>query len=374
MNLTLDPPSGYADSYMDIQFTVTVDEPCESMEVKFVNKNTKEAMPILAVLSGRIVNETAAIDENTDIIDGYFNLFSGDKTNRLLNQFSSVSIECSVTYDRKGKKTTEVQRAVFYNESKSLDAEIVPFDINIENTVVDIENGIPLKLQVIGGDSRYELSLQSSDGLQKCSFEFIGKGGPVDVTVPAEIICAELELKRSSQKTFQMYYTKFEGLTETGYVGRKYVPIIGAEITFTSNKINLQPQERMGPTGKLNDDFLLSDMYLVHTHRNFTAFGSRPDHIMASCNFPRFFTEAMEMRKIDLDRQGIENSKEISIRSTMRQQDLKKQTFVYAKRGPQAQFFQKIAKQFSTLNKKSGPLLSKQSSGCSGCQRQQQQK
>lgn len=271
MIFRLKPSSGHADSCLDVKFYIKVDQ-AEKLKIELFNDTVNEQLNILSVTQGCIEEEVRAI-VFSNTMEGYINIFNQDKLNKKFNQYNSVDIKCVVTIDDIHK---EEEIITFYNESKPLDADIIPFDVIIDNPEVDLRNLVPLSLHIIcDSEKKYELSIRSINDNKFCSFEVVTKKGRTDVLVPAEVLWADLDLS-SGHKKYQLYWTKFEGITYMRFMNRKYIPISDSRITFNTTNIKPLSQNRKGPTGKdMSSDFVLSHRYFVHTWKEFTAFSNR---------------------------------------------------------------------------------------------------
>lgn len=275
MNFTLDPPSGHSSSCLDIKFEFST-EKLDKVKLQIFNDTTGQKLEILSVSSGYIQEELIVISTSNQV-SGYINLFNRDKMNDQFSRFSSVVIRCVATIERKGKETKEEAFVEFFNESKSLDSEIVPFDLIIDNPNIDIKNNIPLSMHMIcDSERKFELSIRSDDGKDQCTFEVISKDGRTDFILPAEVIFSDLNFSVNWHKKFNIYWVKFEGIDYLKFMNRKYIVLPESSITLNSKEIMPLPQERRGPVGYLSDDFVLSHRYLVHTWRGYSEFGDPP--------------------------------------------------------------------------------------------------
>jgi hypothetical protein len=271
----LNPPSGYADSCLDIEFSILTDY-ADILNIELFNDTSEEKLDILSVSRGFISRSHLAIVKNTDHVEGYINLFNKDKMNKKLKNQVKVNVRCKVTRRLGSDTTTEEAVVLFYNESRSLDAGLVPFDLIIDNSEVDIRNGIPLSLHLIcDSTKKYELAILSEGGDEKYTFEIVAKEGRTSFVIPSHILWYDLELNKNLGKKFQIYWVQFEGIDYMKFMNRKYIPIANSQITFNSRKISLNPQKRDGPMGPLSDEFVLSHRYFVHTWKQFSSFGDR---------------------------------------------------------------------------------------------------
>lgn len=300
IDFKLDPSSGYADSYTDIQFVVKFPM-ADKTEISFFNQVAAMDLDILGVDTGHIVQEITAVVENANLVRGYINLFNKDKMNTRLSDYTSVDIKCKVVSIRGEDTSSEEQTVTFYNQSKSLDGPIIPFDLILNSTEVDVESNVPLRMHIICNTAKkYELCIQSDDGKSKCTFEIYTKDGRTTLDLPSEVICSDLELTKNHHKRFQMYWVKFEGVTYQKTMNRKFIPIDNTELHFNAKVTNPMPQDRIGPLGPLSDDFVLSGRYFVHTWRRFSGLGNVVEgYGPRRLNYlTRFMHEAQNMHQV----------------------------------------------------------------------------
>lgn len=302
MNFQLDPPSGYADSYLDIKFTVKF-EYADRVEILLINETTHSNIEILGMTNGYIINEIKGVVDNNIFAEGFINIFNKDKMNKKLESYTSVSIKCKVKFYRGNNITEEMETIDFYNQSKSLDSSIVPFDINIINSVVDIRKNQPLKIQITCDSvQHYELCIKNENSPYSFTFEVYTRKGIIEISIPVAILWYDLKLYRVKTSNFFIYWVKFEGLDYSKYINRKYISINNSKIAFLyQDKFKIMPQSRFGPIEKLNKDFVLSDKYFVHTAKKYSGFGSIHENIgyRRLSYITRFFHESQSIQKID---------------------------------------------------------------------------
>ncbi len=378
INFNLTPSSGYADSYWDIKFTVEFDMADLSI-VKIFNKTINEDIDILGVSSGYIKNEKTAIDKNVNQIEGYINIFNKDKMNKKFINFLSVDIECVVEMHRGSNVSEEKQTLVFYNEGKSLDASVIPFDLVIDNTNIDIKNNIPLRMHVIcESEKLIELCIRSETGDVECPFDVFAKKGRTDVVLPSEVIFHDLDFNKNSLRKFNIYYIKHEGIDLSGFVNRKYISIHNSRIELNSRLLTPEPQTRIGPTSiNLSNDFVLSDRYFVHTYKEYTSYSGRLMHSKEKMtNLTRFMHESQHMMAISEKKKKVKKldvDKEKQIRKEIRRQSFrdefsKKEAFKFSENP----LLTKLHKSYSKKINKSTIDVTKKSvrkSGGCGCSR-----
>lgn len=277
ISFRLDPQSGHADSYLDVKFIAKFD-PAAKTEVRIYNDTIKSSLEILSVSQGYIVSETVVVLRKGNQVEGYINLFNKDKNNAGLRQYIGVDIRCEITqYNSQGDKVSvNEQKFTFYNQSQSLDSNIVPFDLVVANRKIDLKNNIPLKLTLVSDrEKKYELSIRTEDHQRACAFEVIAKEGATSIELPSEIIWSDLELSKSvGEIHVDIYWTKFEGVSHMKFLNRKHIRIDNTRLIFDQKEMLPQATDRFGPTGSvLPDKFVLSDRYFVHTLQNWSRYG-----------------------------------------------------------------------------------------------------
>jgi len=331
MDFKIDPPSGHANSYYDVKFDVQFNG-TERAEIMFVNKTTGKQIEIVATNAGYIQNNILIV-KNDSTAEGYISLFS-DKMNSELDNFSNIDITCHITSLLGDKNSKEKSTATFYNEDKSLDRDIIPFELVLDTNFVDVQHSVPLMMNIISEEEKkYEIVIKSAiSTLPVCMFEVLARKGETKVCLPSPIIYSDLNLKNNIDHTYQLHYVKYQGLTPEGYVNRINIPITDTHLEFRRGEIQLEPQNRLSPDGsELSKDFVLSDRYFVHTYKEFSSFGRRNENLEIICNLARFTHEVQEMRennKIPLANQADEREvgKVEKHRAMIRQEAYKKDT------------------------------------------------
>lgn len=355
IDFKLDPPSGFADSYLDIRFIVTCPK-SEEISVQLFNQTTNSPIEILGLDKGFISNETIAKDKNTNSVKGFINLFNKDKMNTSLRDLDKVDIKCTVSMKNGSKVESEEKVVSFYNQSKSVDSNISPFDLILESNIVDIKEGKPFRIYLISGESkRYELVIMSEDQRSKCVIEVFAKEGKTEIEIPIEYIYTDLQLDRNFIKKFHIYWTKFEGVDFSKHLKRKYVKLDNTQLSFNDKKITLKPQERNGPLGVLSDDFALSDRYYVHTYKKFTALGELKHSDKRMDMMSRLSIEA---QAIDRTKTEVFSDNKNEIRQTVRSENMKKKFIkTYKKPKKQDTFIETFQ---SSYNDKEDVMVSKE--------------
>lgn len=272
IEFNIDPPSGHAESCLDIQFTVKFDR-SDRAEIEIFNDTSGEKLEILSVSKGVIQRETTIVVKKSNSVEGFFNLFNKDKMNFNLAGLTQVNLRCTVKTDF----AVEEETFVFYNESQSLDSTIIPFDLILDNNEINLDRNEPIRMHLVcDSESKFELAIKSLDDSQHiCHFEIVAKPGRTDFILPSEVFWSDVEYHKYYNKKFQIFWVKFEGITHMKFLNRKYIPIAESNLSFIGKKMTPQPQDRIGPTGSiLPADFILSHRYFVPTWRDYTAFGS----------------------------------------------------------------------------------------------------
>jgi len=280
MNLKLDPPSGFSDSYLDIEFVATFDKAPKSI-LTLYNETFKQQLDIIGVTSGYILEGNTAVVIDSHQLRGHFNIFNHDKMNERFRSYASVTIRCKVEHFDEDNNSTEIEEEslIFYNESHSLDAEITPFDLIVHDRTIDFSKNEPLKIDIISGlEKSYVLCIRSADGRSQCNFEVSAQTGRTTIHIPAAFMFYDLEFLTHRKKKFDIYYVRHQGATFSRLANRKYIKIDNTELTFKGANIGLQPQNRKDPIGRAySNKFVLSDRYLVLCPREYSGFAAKSE-------------------------------------------------------------------------------------------------
>lgn len=281
MNFILDPPSGYADSYLDVEFSANV-KPHPKTIMRLFNEISNEQLDILGVSIGYILNGNEVVFKNHANITGHINIFNNDKMNKKFTTYRSVPIRCIAEhYDEDGNSVgSEEDTLLFYNEMYSLDAGIIPFDLIIHNASINIDEHEPLVIDIISGKKRkYELCVASPDQSIRCPIEILARAGKTTVEVPAAMLFYDLDLATNFRKSFKFFYVKHQGTTFSRLANRQYLPIQNSEMDFrSSGKLQAMPQDRLDPIRRdLSRQFVLSDRYLVFCPRESSGFAAKSE-------------------------------------------------------------------------------------------------
>lgn len=299
MNFTLNPPSGHADSYMDIQFSVEFESET-SVKLEFFNETSKLPISIIGVNSGYVEGHNVAVFKNAKVCSGFIDLFPEDKMNLGLQGKDYVIIRCNAVVNAEGKEQQYSSTAIFYNESQSLDAGVVPFDLVIENKRINVTNHDSLRIKIVSPEEKtFELCIKSSDKESWCCFLVAAKKGITPISIPAAVLYSDLNLKKNSNLSFKMYYVKQEGMTYSRFMNRKFIPIMNTELLFLADNFSPQATTNNGPLGPLSSDFILSDRYFVHTLRDFSSFKTKDEYPYHKLfHITAFFYESQDMDSI----------------------------------------------------------------------------
>lgn len=292
MIFKLDPPSGHANSYLDIKFQIEM-ESSEYTEIEIINLHNKQKIEILGVSNGFIKNETTIVAKNISSIEGYINIFNRDKMNSGLENIASINIKAVAKITINGEVKEESSVLTFYNESKSADSEIIPFDFQVNNTV-NLDSDRSLVINARSTVSRkYELCIKHE--YSSYHFNIYAIAGNNTVNIPISVLYYELDISKSP--TFDLYWVKFEGLGYSKVMNRKYIKIPDSNVTFSGKKVRIYPQPRLGPAGEiLPKTFVLSDRYFVHTYRDFSGLGGEGINPVRVKKLNFFMHESQDMQ------------------------------------------------------------------------------
>ncbi len=279
MNLKLDPPSGFSDSYLDIEFIAKFNKAPKSIFTLY-NDTFDQQLDIIGVGSGYILEGNTAVVKNSHQLRGHFNIFNHDKMNEKFRSYASVSIRCKVEHFNEDNHLTGVEEEslIFYNESHSLDSEIIPFDLIMHNKTINLDDNEPLKIDLISGIPKYYvLCIRSADKKSQCHFEISAKKGRTTINIPASFITHDLELSSHRKKKFDIYYVLYQGATFSRLANRKYIKIDNTDLDFLGD-IGIKPQVRKDPAGRTySNKFILSDRYLVLCPREYSGFSGKSE-------------------------------------------------------------------------------------------------
>lgn len=276
IEFSIDPPSGHAESCLDIKFVLKLSKN-DSAEIEIFNDTSGDKLEILSVSKGTIYNESTLIVRKTNFVEGFFNLFNKDKMNFNLSGLTQVKLRCVVKITTDGETSHEESSALFYNESQSLDASIIPFDLILVNNEINLSKNDPLRMHIVcDSEKKFELAIKSVDSDQNiCSFEVVTLKGKTNITIPSELIWSDLEYNKYYNRKYQIFWVKFEGITHMKFLNRKYIPISETQLTFIGREMSPKAQNRVGPVGlDLSQDFVLSHRYFVPTWKEYTSLGA----------------------------------------------------------------------------------------------------
>jgi len=220
MLFSISPYSGFDNSYFDIRFSIVLDKtyPDGKYKVYFVNKEIGSKIDVLAVSNGHIDEDGYIVGNSKHQIDGYFNLFNDDKMNTKLEPFPKIDIECNVVFEDK----TYSKTVSFFNESFSVNNEILPFDFILENKKIDLASGKPFEFGISADSEKIvHLRIESLDSLNRYDFFVYTKKGLLKSCVPLEVLNYELNLYKTASKQFHVCYMKPHGVTYSNIVNEK---------------------------------------------------------------------------------------------------------------------------------------------------------
>jgi len=281
MEFNLDPSSGFADSYLDVEFSVSIPEHPKST-IRIRNETSGDDLQILGSSSGYILNGEELVIKNKKLTSGHINIFNHDKMNKKFLSHQSVTLKCIAEfYDNKDDKIGEEEDSVtFYNEVHSLDAGIIPFDLVIHNKSVDIANNESLNIDIISDlPKKYELCVSSLDEKMRCHIEVSARKGKTYVEIPGEFLYYDLGLRENKKRKFKIFYVKYQGTNISRMANRRYLPIQNTNLDFqVSDGLTPKPQTRLGPTGKsIGTEFIISSRYLVMCPRKSSGFSQKSE-------------------------------------------------------------------------------------------------
>lgn len=281
MNFSLDPSSGFADSYLDVEFSVIVPE-YPKVVICIHNETSGDQLQILGTSFGYILNGNNLILKEKAATTGHINIFNHDKMNKKFLAHRSVTLKCIAEfYDNEDQKIGEEEESViFYNEMHSLDAGIIPFDLVIHNRTVNITENEALSIDVISDIPRkYELCISSLDERIRCHVEISAREGKTAIEIPGEFLYYDLGLHDNKNKKFKFYYVKYQGSTISRVANKRYMSIQDSELSFTlSGGLSPNPQQRRDPVGRIiNEKFVISDRYLVMCPREYSGFARKSE-------------------------------------------------------------------------------------------------
>lgn len=267
MNFGLNPSSGFADSYLDVEFSVEVPRSTKTV-IRIYNETSNDQLQILGTSFGYILNGNSLVLKDQTTTTGHINIFNHDKMNKKFLAHRSVTLKCVAEfYDSEHEQTGEEEESViFYNEMHSLDAEIIPFDLIIHNRTVNITENEPLKIDVISDISKkYELCISSLDDRVRCHIEVSTRKGKTAIEIPGEFLYYDLVLRDNKNKKFKFFYVKHQGTTMSRVANKRYIPIQDGEVVFrVLGGLTPNPQHRRDPVGRpISKEFVISDRYLV---------------------------------------------------------------------------------------------------------------
>ena len=315
MIFKLTPPSGYADSYLDIEFSVILDQHPKT-EITLFNDTSKEQLNIIGISTGYISNNIIIVKSSKQV-SGHINLFSDDKMNKKFKFYNSVNIRCHTDYynEENTLVLSDDKTVIFYNESQSLDANIVPFDIIVRNNIIDFGKKETLIFDLISRNSRkYEICIKSQDESVSCTIEISSKLNKTTVEIPWELLYHDLNLKINKNKQFQMFYVCIKGTNLSRLANRQYVPLEACKVKFiVPEYLTLTPQSRKGPIGELSNKFIISDRYFVLCPKEYSGFAKKSEFAKEKLmDLTMLVNEGQHMESLSKQIKGFSDNKDVS--------------------------------------------------------------
>lgn len=300
MKAIFDPPSGYVETLTDVRFRVEF-PPSAQATVTFTNQISQKPVEVLLSTNGSVLGGEKVVVRDTHFAEGFLNLFQSKQDVRQLSHFASIDFVCKLERVEKAESTptVETQTINFFNESMSLDGNVLPFDMAVEDPIIDVQSNQPLRLVISAqNEAKYQLAIMSVSEQYKFPFQIRTRQGKFSIEVPIAILFHELALPKSHGQRFQLFWLKHEGRSTSGLTTKRFIPIPNCQVEFIRPNLCLDPQVRLGPLGlPLGDNFVLSDRFFVPTFEEFTGFGaykriSKRELIIASLLAP----ELIDMR------------------------------------------------------------------------------
>jgi len=304
MKLILDPPSGLADSYFDVEFTTSFDQIYDQVIIRLFNDITHDQLDILGISTGYVKAGKEAISKNVSEISGHINIFNNDKMNRMFKAYNFIPIRCEAEITHNDQTHKESEIIEFYNENKSLDDTIIPVELLVLSRNLDIINNEDLNIDIIASAyKKIELCIRSDDSSSECCIQVSCRKGKTSISIPSEFIYYDLNLKENYRKKYKFYYIKYQGTNFSRLGSRQYMLIPNTELEFSlPDDITARPQTRITPTGKLyTGDFILSDRYLVLCPKLYSGFARKTkDGARKDVDAEMLLHESQHMRSLDV--------------------------------------------------------------------------
>lgn len=392
MNFSLDPSSGFADSYLDVEFSINIPEHPKAI-IRVYNEATDDQLQILGTSFGYILHGTDLILKGETATIGHINIFNHDKMNKKFLAYRSVTLKCVAEfYNSENEKTGEEEESVtFYNEIHSLDAEVIPFDLIIHNKSVQITENEALRIDVISDmPKRYELCISSLDDRARCHIEVSARAGKTTIEIPGEFLYHDLELRNNKDKKFKFLYVKHQGTTMSRMANKRYMSIQDSEIDFQiSGGLTPSPQHRRDPVGRLiGKKFVISDRYLVMCPGKSSGFSRKSEFGKEKLmDLTMMINEGQHMHSLDRQIKQFKVDKDAeNINKTTKSLQLMKQAKQKMRRPQiattQIQLMQSVSRTYDAISSKrkliqppkavqsfSAKKETKQSGGCAPCSR-----
>jgi len=370
MNFSLDPSSGFADSYLDVEFSVLVPDYPKTI-IHIHNDTSGDQLQILGTSFGYILNGDSLILKNKTSATGHINIFNYDKMNKKFMAHRSVTLRCVAEfYDNADQKVGgEEESVIFYNETHSLDAGIIPFDLIIHNRTLNITDNEVLSIDVISDIPRkYELCINSLDDQIRCHLEVTAHAGKTTINIPGEFLYYDLALNENKNKKFKFSYVKYQGTTISRVANRRYMPIQDSEIFFqVSGGLTPLPQLRRDPVGRpLDKNFVISDRYLVMCSKEHSGFARKTEFGKEKLmDLTMMVNEGQHMYALSRQIKQFEANKDaVNINSTEKSLHLANQAKPRARRpqimASQVQLMQSVSRVYDAISSKAQPAVRQQ--------------
>ncbi len=365
MNFSLDPSSGFADSYLDVEFSVSVPD-YPKVVIRIHNETSGDQLQILGASFGYILDGDSLVLKKKETVTGHINIFNHDKMNKKFLAHRSVTLKCVAEFydDTDNKIGEEEESVIFYNETHSLDANIIPFDLVIHNRTVDITENEALSIDVISDIPRqYELCINSFDDRIRCHIEITARAGKTSVKIPGEFLHYDLALAENKGKKFKFSYVKHQGTTMSRVANKRYMSIQDSEINFQlSGGLTPHPQSRQDPIGRpLDKKFTISDRYLVMCPSEHSGFARKNEFgIEKLMDLTMMINEGQHMQALSRQIQQFEtNNETANIGATEKSLQLARQAKQQSRRprikASQVQLMRSVSRVYDAISTKTKP-------------------
>lgn len=282
MRVTLNPPSGKDNSYYDIRYSIELEK------ADLFRFGTLRAFNLVDGSQIRIEATTEGVLDSDGVVhltsvrrfSGVFSLFGDDRMNTRLAAHPYVDIRFELSggpeVELSGGPEVIESIARFYNESHSADGYILPFDMQLLTPDVDLSSCQPLRMAITATEAAMlKFAVTSPRG--DCEFFVMTREGRLEIDIPAPYLCHELGISSGYDAPLRIAFMKRHGVTVDNTVSFKKLPIPGTEF-HVRNQLSLVPQEMVGFSGPLGDEFTLSDRYFVPTPVRYSNLPTKRTH------------------------------------------------------------------------------------------------